>query len=54
MELCTGGSLYTLLEHPSNAYGFSEKDCKDIIRDVGKEARQLISCNIIFSPFFED
>ncbi|KAK3748759.1 hypothetical protein QZH41_020326, partial [Actinostola sp. cb2023] len=34
MELCTGGSLYTLLEHPANAYGFSEKDCKDIIRDV--------------------
>ncbi|XP_031566607.1 serine/threonine-protein kinase TBK1-like [Actinia tenebrosa] len=34
MELCNGGSLYNLLEHPSNAYGFSEKDCIDIIRDV--------------------
>ncbi|KXJ25383.1 Serine/threonine-protein kinase TBK1 [Exaiptasia diaphana] len=42
MELCSGGSLYTLLEHPSNSYGFSEKDCKDIIRDVGHiiEARE--------------
>ena len=36
MELCTGGSLFTLLEHPSNGYGFSEHQFKQVVKDVGK------------------
>lgn len=34
MELCSGGSLFTLLEHPSNFYGFSEEQFKQVVKDV--------------------
>ena len=40
MELCSGGSLFTLLENPANAYGFAEDDFKQVVKDVGK----LIVC----------
>ena len=36
MELCSGGSLFTLLENPANAYGFAEDDFKQVVKDVGK------------------
>lgn len=36
MELCSGGSLFTLLEIPANAYGFAEDDFKQVVKDVGK------------------
>ncbi len=36
MELCSGGSLFTLLENPANAYGFLEDDFKQVVKDVGK------------------
>ena len=38
MELCSGGSLFTLLENPANAYGFAEDDFKQVVKDVGKHS----------------
>lgn len=38
MELCSGGSLFTLLENPANAYGFAEDDFKQVVKDVGKDS----------------
>lgn len=34
MELCSGGSLFTLLENPANAYGFTEDEFKQVLKDV--------------------
>ncbi|XP_027051194.1 serine/threonine-protein kinase TBK1-like [Pocillopora damicornis] len=34
MELCSGGSLFTLLENPANAYGFMEDEFKQVLKDV--------------------
>lgn len=36
MELCSGGSLFTLLENPANTYGFMEDEFKQVLKDVGK------------------
>jgi len=38
MELCSGGSLFTMLENPSNAYGFQEEEFKQVVKDVGKHS----------------
>ena len=35
MELCTGGSLYEVMDSPDNAYGLSETEFKQVIYDVG-------------------
>ena len=35
MELCSGGSLFTMLENPTNAYGFQEEEFKQVVKDVG-------------------
>ena len=34
MELCTGGSLYKLLEEPENAFGFDEEEFIIFLRDI--------------------
>lgn len=34
MELCTGGSLYNVLEEPEYIYGLKETDLKKLIKDV--------------------
>ena len=36
MELCTGGSLYEVIDSPENAYGVSETEFKQVIYDVGE------------------
>lgn len=36
MELCSGGSLFTMLENPTNAYGFQEEEFKQVVKDVGQ------------------
>ena len=36
MELCTGSSLYEVIDSPDNAYGLSEMEFKQVIYDVGK------------------
>lgn len=43
MELCSGGSLFTLLENPANAYGFVEDDFKQVVKDVGKHGVTIFS-----------
>lgn len=35
MELCTGGSLYEVIDSPDNAYGLCETEFKQVIYDVG-------------------
>ena len=35
MELCTGGSLYDVIDSPENAYGLWEAEFKQVIYDVG-------------------
>ena len=44
MELCSGGSLFTMLENPSNAYGFQEDEFKQVVKDVGK--RDIMSVTV--------
>lgn len=34
MELCTGGSLLTLLDDPANSYGLEEQDFLCVLRDL--------------------
>ncbi|KAI6660188.1 hypothetical protein LOD99_10499 [Oopsacas minuta] len=34
MELCTGGSLYNIIDHPENGFGLSEDELMSVIRDV--------------------
>lgn len=36
MEYCPYGSLYTVLEEPSNAYGLPEDEFLIVLQDVGK------------------
>ena len=40
MELCTGGSLYNMLDNPENAYGIPEHEFFNVLNDVG-ECNQL-------------
>ena len=35
MDLCTGGSLYNILDDPENAYGLDETEFVNVLRDVG-------------------
>ena len=34
MELCSGGSLYNVLEEPEFIYGLKENDLRKLIQDV--------------------
>ncbi len=36
MELCTGGSLYEVIDSPENAYGLNEQEFRQVIHDVGE------------------
>jgi len=36
MELCTGGSLFKILEEPENAFGFDEEEFVIFLRDISK------------------
>ena len=38
MELCTGGSLYEVIDSPENAFGLDEAQFKQLIYDVGEIA----------------
>ena len=35
MDLCTGGSLFNMLDDPENAYGLDEMEFLSVLRDVG-------------------
>lgn len=47
MEYCPCGSLYTVLEESSNAYGLPEDEFLIVLQDVGKEASYC--CDVLFS-----
>jgi len=36
MDLCTGGSLFNILDDPENAYGLDEMEFLSVLRDVGQ------------------
>jgi TANK-binding kinase 1 len=35
MDLCTGGSLFNILDDPENAYGIEESEFVSVLHDVG-------------------
>nr|XP_037271019.1 serine/threonine-protein kinase TBK1-like isoform X1 [Rhipicephalus microplus]XP_037271020.1 serine/threonine-protein kinase TBK1-like isoform X1 [Rhipicephalus microplus] len=47
MELCTGGSLFTILDDPANSYGLEEYDFLGVLRDLSAGMKHLRDNNII-------
>ncbi|CAI8037370.1 Serine/threonine-protein kinase TBK1, partial [Geodia barretti] len=47
MELCTGGSLYEVIDSPENAYGLDEPQFKQLIYDVAKGLSHLRAHNFV-------
>uniref|UniRef100_S4RFF2 Inhibitor of nuclear factor kappa B kinase subunit epsilon n=1 Tax=Petromyzon marinus TaxID=7757 RepID=S4RFF2_PETMA len=47
MELCSGGSLYTILDEPENAYGLTEGEFLIVLRDVVSGMNHLREKGII-------
>ncbi|CAM9877328.1 unnamed protein product [Lampetra fluviatilis] len=47
MELCSGGSLYTILDEPENAYGLAEGEFLIVLRDVVSGMNHLREKGII-------
>lgn len=47
MELCTGGSLFTLLDDPANSYGLEEQDFLCVLKDLSAGMKHLRDNNII-------
>ena len=41
MELCTGGSLYDVIDSPDNAYGLNENEFKQVMSDVANGLAHL-------------
>lgn len=48
MELCSGGSLFTMLENPTNAYGFQEEEFKQVVKDVGQYTAKKLHEDFIY------
>lgn len=47
MELCTGGSLYTILDDPQNSYGLEEEEFLCVLKDLSAGMKYLRDNNII-------
>nr|UCK81545.1 serine/threonine-protein kinase TBK1 [Arenicola marina] len=47
MELCRGGSLYTMLECPENAYGMEESEFLRILHDIASGMQHLRETGIV-------
>ncbi|XP_022080976.1 serine/threonine-protein kinase TBK1-like [Acanthaster planci] len=47
MELCTGGSLYNLLDDPRNSYGLEEEEFKRALGDVCAGMKHLRDLDIV-------
>ena len=45
MELCTGGSLYEVIDSPENAFGLDEAQFKQLIYDVG----ECLFCSCVYT-----
>lgn len=48
MELCSGGSLFTMLENPTNAYGFQEEEFKQVVKDVGQYTAKKLHEDFVY------
>lgn len=42
MELCTGGSLFDILDAPENSNGIEENEFKQVLTDVGMLLSEVI------------
>lgn len=42
MELCTGGSLFNMLDNPENAFGIPEKEFFNVLIDIGECSLQFV------------
>lgn len=47
MELCTGGSLLSLLDEPGNSFGFEEKEFFTVLYDVASGLKYLRESGIV-------
>ncbi|XP_033121730.1 serine/threonine-protein kinase TBK1-like [Anneissia japonica] len=47
MELCMGGSLYSILEEPQNIFGLKEEEFLIVLRDVTSGMKYLRETNIV-------
>ncbi|XP_071960985.1 serine/threonine-protein kinase TBK1-like [Antedon mediterranea] len=47
MELCMGGSLYSILEEPQNIFGLKEKEFLIVLRDVTSGMKYLRESNVV-------
>ena len=55
MELCTGGSLFNILDDPINCYGLEEKEFVAVLKHLGNHLCCLsfsFVCLLFFSIFF--
>lgn len=52
MEFCPCGSLYTVLEEPSNAYGLPESEFLIVLRDVGMFIYMVFTCLFILFQMY--
>ena len=52
MELCTGGSLYEVIDSPENSYGLNELEFKQVIHDVGKCLETVLVYTYIHTYIF--
>ena len=51
MELCTGGSLYEVIDSPENSYGLCETEFKQVIYDVGESALLRLVCRTVVTIY---
>ncbi|PIK45062.1 putative serine/threonine-protein kinase TBK1-like [Apostichopus japonicus] len=47
MELCTGGSLYSMLEDPENSYGLQETEFLKVLGDISAGMKHLREMDIV-------
>ena len=52
MDLCTGGSLYSMLDDPENAFGVEEEEFLSVLHDVGESGVTLLQYSIYRNSFF--
>lgn len=48
MELCTGGSLFNILDDPVNYYGLDEKEFIAVLKHLGRHFEHLVILNSQF------
>jgi TANK-binding kinase 1 len=47
MELCTGGSLFNILDDPENTYGLSESEFLKVLQDLSAGMKHLRDNNLV-------